>query len=256
MRAHRILEVGAVYDRWTVLGEGTPKIASNGKTIYTSKCRCTCGEIKDVPNSLLGRSRGSKSCGCLRRVGHKRASAKHPSCLINGYRVVYHPEHHTNSRFSKMPGYIYEHRFVMEKFLGRPLRRDEHVHHIDGNKSNNDISNLVLLAQSEHARHHIRELAEKQGKHHIEERICRECGRPTARYGTLCGECARKKSIKINLPPRHDFQIMIDNWPLEKVANVVGVSSNAVKKWIRKLGLHYVPFYNRKHGDTKKCPLE
>ena len=50
---------------------------------------------------------------------------------------------------------VYEHRHVMEKMLGRKLRSDEHVHHIDGDKSNNSIKNLELLSSSEHRRHHF-----------------------------------------------------------------------------------------------------
>lgn len=37
-----------------------------------------------------------------------------------------------------------EHRYVVEQQLGRSLGRYEHVHHIDGNKTNNDESNLEL----------------------------------------------------------------------------------------------------------------
>lgn len=48
-----------------------------------------------------------------------------------------------------------EHRVVMERHLGRPLRDDEIVHHRDENKSNNDPSNLALMDQSEHISIHI-----------------------------------------------------------------------------------------------------
>jgi hypothetical protein len=41
-------------------------------------------------------------------------------------------------------GYIPEHRLVMARNLNRPLEKWESVHHIDGNKENNDISNLQL----------------------------------------------------------------------------------------------------------------
>lgn len=40
---------------------------------------------------------------------------------------------------------ILEHRLVMEKFLGRPLRPEEEIHHIDGNRENNKIENLILF---------------------------------------------------------------------------------------------------------------
>lgn len=47
------------------------------------------------------------------------------------------------------------HRIVAEQMLGRPLRRDEIVHHKDGNKQNNNPSNLEVMTQSEHARLHF-----------------------------------------------------------------------------------------------------
>ena len=48
------------------------------------------------------------------------------------------------------------HRTVAEQVLGRPLQEGEIVHHIDGDKRNNDPSNLMVMTQSEHARLHFR----------------------------------------------------------------------------------------------------
>ncbi len=40
--------------------------------------------------------------------------------------------------------YVAEHRLKMAQKLGRPLRKGETVHHIDGNRGNNDLGNLEL----------------------------------------------------------------------------------------------------------------
>lgn len=52
----------------------------------------------------------------------------------------------------------------MEERIGRPLRDDECVHHIDGDRGNNDDDNLALVTRSGHTRLHRHEdaLAGKQ----------------------------------------------------------------------------------------------
>jgi hypothetical protein len=48
-----------------------------------------------------------------------------------------------------------EHRLAMENYLGRRLENNEHVHHINGDKVDNRIANLVVLTSSEHAKLHL-----------------------------------------------------------------------------------------------------
>jgi len=73
----------------------------------------------------------------------------------NGYvlaKAPYHPS--ANKR-----GYVYLHRLIMENYLGRYLESNELVHHIDGNRENNNVLNLKLTTPSEH---HIKEHYERR----------------------------------------------------------------------------------------------
>mgnify|MGYP000491684111 CR=1 FL=1 len=50
--------------------------------------------------------------------------------------------------------YIPEHRLVMEEHLGRRLRTDEVVHHINHDKTDNRIENLQVMSRAEHIDEH------------------------------------------------------------------------------------------------------
>lgn len=97
----------------------------------------------------------------LGEPGTRYCSSK---CMGVGKMGAAHPRwkggRHTNSRtgyvFLSINGkYVMEHRHVMSEHLGRPLLRTEQVHHKDGNKSNNNISNLELCSSAvEHRQKH------------------------------------------------------------------------------------------------------
>lgn len=70
----------------------------------------------------------------------------------HGYVMVYKPDWYTGRKGDL---YIYEHHAVMCEALGlTEMPAGWCVHHIDGNKTNNDLKNLALLTQQGHMRGH------------------------------------------------------------------------------------------------------
>ena len=73
-------------------------------------------------------------------IANRRGGNRKPRIHIyDGYEYV-----------STTEGRYATHRKVMEDYLGRPLRDDEVVHHINGNRLDNRIENLELTTRSEH----------------------------------------------------------------------------------------------------------
>lgn len=77
----------------------------------------------------------------------------------NGYKILYLDGDNS----------IKEHIKVMEEHIGRKLKPNEVVHHIDFNKINNDISNLKLMTRGEHSSLH-RKIEKNNGKIFFQEK--------------------------------------------------------------------------------------
>jgi hypothetical protein len=66
-----------------------------------------------------------------------------------GYRYVYAPNHPDAYRNK-----VAEHKLVAEKKLGRYMKPNEVVHHINGNKLDNRPENIIVVDRGWHLNHH------------------------------------------------------------------------------------------------------
>lgn len=61
----------------------------------------------------------------------------------SGYVRIFHPRPHAYK--AKSQKYVLEHILIMEKLLGRPLKKPEVVHHLNGIPNDNRPENLMLF---------------------------------------------------------------------------------------------------------------
>jgi hypothetical protein len=153
-----------------LLGQSVPQVAEEtGLPVSTVRCRLFAAGV------LRTRAEGVKLAASQGRLGsgfrgknriftdeHKASikakklergekQAKGSRVTQSGYREYTRGEH---------KGRL-EHVVKMEQRLERPLKEDECVHHIDGDRLNNEDNNLALVTRSGHGRLHKREDAIK-----------------------------------------------------------------------------------------------
>jgi hypothetical protein len=120
----------------------------NKKIIPNEIVYCACG-CKRITNLYKGRYKKYIH-------GHNSIGSNNPAFKggrsVDRYIKLYMPWHSNSNK----KGQIYEHMFILSKYLKRPLEKGEEVHHINENKHDNRIENLQLILHSEHTRLHTK----------------------------------------------------------------------------------------------------
>lgn len=109
------------------------------------------------------------------------------------------------------------HRLVASAFI-KPLKRGDrsiHVHHIDGDKTNNCVENLEVMSAQEHQYIHKQK--------YPAEKICSVCGK------TFIPNKTKRKRQKA-CSPECQHKLMIQNH-LRVPVNQYDLNGNLVKKW-------------------------
>lgn len=155
----------------------------------------------------------------------------------NGYLYKYDPK----NIYANKVGKVYEHILVMCNHIGRKLNSNECVHHIDRNKTNNNLNNLLLLTLEEHARLHA-----KEDRNIIQEnRICPCCKKiftvtSTSDQQYCSHNCYSKSNRKFEIS-KEDLLILVWSYPTVKVSKLLGVSDVAINKRCKALNIPKPP---------------
>lgn len=172
---------------------------------------------------------------------------KGKSVFNNGnYLAVYLPTHHR----ATSNGVVHLHILAMEEKLGRPLKDEEVVHHVDENKHNNSLENLwCFRTQSDHASYHNGGilLQDEEGIYFCDKlskgNICAKCGNEKKdKYSLICLSCAqkeRRENSKIGNITREELKVLIKDFSFVALGEKFNCSDNAIRKRCKKLNLPY-----------------
>lgn len=103
------------------------------------------------------------------------------------------------------------------------------LHHINGDKSDNRIENLIMLCPNCHSQ--TDNFCGNANKNPIKY-YCKDCGCEINKYSTYCPKCAHKHAQKVERPTKE--QLIEDFKTLKscvKVGNKYGVSDSSIRKW-------------------------
>lgn len=175
------------------------------------------------------------------------------------------------------------------EWMGKPVKF--HLHHIDGNHTNNELLNLQILCPNCHS------MTDNFGVYNSErykndKLSCKKCGKSVSKYNksglcfscfiearktnpeskpkhkTLCPYCntnlmyvfsnmcssCHNKSLEKDLSTiisRDQLKELIRNNPFTKIGNMFNVSDNAIRKWCDKYNLPKKSTDIRKYSDEE-----
>lgn len=134
-------------------GKKCPKIseACKGRTAWNKGIPMKEEARIKMINSLKGKHCSPRTEFKKGNMGEKAGHWVRGWYIGGGYKYIYNPSHPNCTK----QGYVREHKLVVEKHIGRYVTSQEEIHHINGDKLDNRIENLMLFGnRSSHRNYH------------------------------------------------------------------------------------------------------
>jgi Zn finger protein HypA/HybF involved in hydrogenase expression len=109
------------------------------------------------------------------------------------------------------------------------------LHHIDGNRFNNNLDNLQILCPNCHSltpNHSGKKFSKIREKNKTKFVKYCECGKEIQKRSVSCVDCAKKKNRKVIRPSYEKLIDDVNKFGYSKVGLFYNVSSNTIKSWI------------------------
>lgn len=137
-------------------------------------------------------------------------------------------------------GYAYEHRVQAQASTGRALRDDEHVHHINGNKSDNRPENLEVVTAAEHCLRHRTAGVHRRlpGEANPTVACGCGCGATFERYDAMGRPRQYVSGHNPALTPKRDAvirELASGHRTVQDLARATGISQHAVRVMVSRL---------------------
>lgn len=120
------------------------------------------------------------------------------------------------------------------EWLGEPITLE--LHHIDGDKKNNNLQNLQLVCPNCHSKtpnYKSKNKTPKQKKKYY----CPRCKNEKSAQSKICKSCQCQDQCKFPRPSKETLENEINNYTFTELGRKYGVRDNTIRKLARKYGI-------------------
>jgi len=125
----------------------------------------------------------------------------------------------------------------LSEWMNKPIPLE--LDHIDGNRNNNNLTNLSIICPNCHAQ--TPNYKNKNRKIIPKKIILCECGNSKNPRSIRCMKCCTNKKTRIKWPNKEELEKLVWQYPMSILSKQLGVSDKSIKKKCNRLKINIPP---------------